>query len=142
MTILRTTPFAVAPNPYTKRHPAREHYRPDLGLYMRSSWEANFARVLNYELEQGIVTRWQYEPDMFIFDRVKRGTRAYIPDFKVWSAYEDGPGYVEIKGYMDAKSRLKLKRMSQYYKEVAIIIIATEEYADIERRMSWLPFWE
>lgn len=142
MTIQPVTPFTVAPNPRSKRHPAREHYRSDLGLYMRSSWEANFARVLNYEVEQGVVTRWQYEPDMFIFDRVKKGTRAYIPDFKVWNAFEPQPSYIEVKGYMDAKSHLKLKRMSQYFKEVAIIVIGSNEYRDIEHRMSWLPFWE
>ena len=142
MTILRTTPFIVAPSPYTKRHPAREHYRPDLGLYMRSSWEANFARLLNYETEQGIVTRWEYEPDIFIFDLVSKGTRAYVPDFKVWSAFAEEPSYVEVKGYMDAKSRLKLKRMARYYPDVEVLVIGSKEYREIDRNMQKLPHWE
>ncbi|OYV62745.1 MAG: hypothetical protein B7Z72_14970 [Gemmatimonadetes bacterium 21-71-4] len=36
-----------------------------------------------------------------MFDLVSKGTRAYVPDFKVWSAFAEEPSYVEVKGYMD-----------------------------------------
>lgn len=33
-------------------------FRKDLGMYFRSGWEANYARILNYENKI-----WEYEPD-------------------------------------------------------------------------------
>jgi len=81
--------------------------RKDLGMSFRSSWEANFARVLNlYKVE------FDFEPTVFPFP-IKRGTKAYTPDFFL-PRNED---WIEIKGYLDDKSKIKLKRFKRYYPE-------------------------
>lgn len=97
--------------------------RDDLnGLYVRSSWEANYARYLNFQVRRGDVLRWEYEPQTFEFKSIKRGTRTYTPDFKV---YMPAGGYEwhEVKGWMDPKSKTRLKRMKLYYPEEPVIII-------------------
>jgi hypothetical protein len=82
--------------------------REDIGINCRSSWEANFARILGM---YGI--KYQFEPEIFIFHKIKRGTRAYTPDFYLPKTDE----WIEIKGYMDDASRIKLKRFKQFYPE-------------------------
>lgn len=80
-------------------------YRKDLGLNLRSNWEANFARILNaYD------TSFEFEPKVFTFP-VKRGTKGYTPDF-YFPFYDE---WVEIKGYLDDKSKIKIKRFKRYY---------------------------
>lgn len=85
----------------------RTGYRKDLDLNLRSSWEANFARVLKlYKIE------FDFEPTVFSFP-IKRGTKGYTPDFFFTKTRE----WVEIKGYLDDKSKVKLKRFKRYYPE-------------------------
>jgi hypothetical protein len=82
-------------------------YRPDLGGSFRSNWEANFARILQiYNI------KYDFEPVVFPFP-IKRGTKAYTPDFYVNKTTE----WVELKGYLDEKSKIKLKRFKRYYEE-------------------------
>lgn len=83
-------------------------FRKDLGISVRSAWEANFLRYLNYK---GI--RWLYEPKAFHFTEVKRGTTSYLPDFFL-------PGldiYIELKGYLTPKGRTAVRRFRRYYPE-------------------------
>ena len=82
-------------------------YRNDIGINVRSSWEANFIRVLNlYKIQ------FDFEPTVFPFP-VKRGTKAYTPDFFL----PRGQEWIEVKGYLDDKSKIKLKRFKRYYLE-------------------------
>ncbi len=85
---------------------------------------------------------WQYEPDTFYFEKIKRGTRSYTPDFKI---FELGGRvvYHEVKGYMDAKSRTKLDRMARYYPQHVVLVIANKEMREIKNKLSTLiPNWE
>lgn len=105
--------------------------RTDLGnKYFRSTWEANYARYLNWLKSQGQIKDWQYETKVFTFP-VKRGTTEYRPDFLV--TYEDGSEWHEIKGHMDAKSNTRLKRMAKYYPDEKIILIDSSVYKDLEK---------
>lgn len=116
-------------------------YREDLKLYVRSAWEANYARYLNWLQQTGNIASWEYEPCEFEFTKIKRGTRFYKPDFKV----TDNNGsveYHEVKGYMDSTSRTKLKRMAKYYPEVVVIVVDRDGYRAIARQMRGLPGWE
>lgn len=116
--------------------------REDLdGLYVRSRWEANWARYLNWLVEMGEVERWEYEPDVFEFP-VKRGSKFYTPDFKVYNS--DGSiEYHEVKGYMDQKSRTKLDRMRRHFPEVRLVIIERDTYYDVANKIGRsLPEWE
>lgn len=112
------------------------------GLYVRSKWEANFALYLNFLQQQGKIEKWEYEPDTFGFP-IKRGSRFYTPDFKVFlkGGYVE---YYEIKGYMDQRSATKLKRMKKYYPAVKVILIEREWFRAIKRQGydKLIPDWE
>jgi hypothetical protein len=128
-------------NPYSRTHSGK---RSDLNdQFFRSGWEANFARYLNFLLKNGDISKWEYEPDRFEFTAIKRGTRSYLPDFKVWATEDAEPYYVEIKGWMDAKSKTKLKRMAKYYPDVKIIVFGKKEYNSLKKKLSAIiPNWE
>ncbi|MCV6900732.1 DUF1064 domain-containing protein, partial [Escherichia coli] len=82
--------------------------------FFRSSWEANYARYLNWLIAQGEIAKWEFECQTFVFHGITRGVISYTPDFKVYS--KDGSHeWHEVKGWMDAKSKAKLKRMAKFY---------------------------
>lgn len=117
-------------------------YREDLGIYVRSGWEANWCRYLNWLLDRNELKAWQYEPDEFEFP-VKRGpARFYKPDYKLW-LIGGKTKYQEVKGYMDPVSATKLKRMQKYYPEVEVEVIGRQIYRDIEKALGKIiPHWE
>jgi hypothetical protein len=117
--------------------------REDLGgLYVRSRWEANWARYLNWLVAQGQISRWEYEPDVFEFVGIRRGTRFYTPDFKVYNL--DGTiEYHEVKGWLTPGSKTKLKRMAKYHPNVKVVLIEVTLYRSICKKMAPLiPCWE
>ena len=116
--------------------------REDLGdRYFRSMWEANYARYLNWLIAQGIIQAWDYECHTFVFHGVTRGQIAYTPDFKVIE--NDGTySWHEIKGWMDAKSKAKLKRMEKFYPDEKIIVIGEDEYRSIAKWAGLIGNWE
>jgi len=123
-------------------HQARGGIRADIGIYVRSSWEANIARYLDWLISNKQIYRWEYESDEFEFP-VRRGARFYRPDFKIWDQENSKPYYWEVKGYMDSKSKTKLKRMRKYYPEVKIVLVDREQYRAIEKDVADLiPGWE
>jgi len=110
--------------------------------YYRSRWESNYARYLQFLLEHGNIAKWEHEPKTFWFEKVMRGTRSYLPDFRV--TYANGNVvYHEVKGWMDSKSKTKIKRMAKYHPEIKLIVIDSEGYRSIKRSVSGLiPGWE
>ncbi len=114
-------------------HRAKGGRREDIGIYVRSSWEANYARYLNWLLKNRQIQKWEYEPDTFRFDAIKRGCRSYMPDFKVTELNGDIV-YHEVKGYMDQRSRTALKRMGKYYPNVKVIVIDGAAYKRLEKQ--------
>jgi hypothetical protein len=80
-------------------------------FFARSSWEANIAAYLQFLKEHNEILDWEHEPETFWFEKIKRGVRSYLPDFKVTK--NDGSFYfAEVKGWMDDKSKTKIKRMA------------------------------
>lgn len=121
---------------------AKQGRRSDVGtMFFRSAWEANYARYLNWLVARGEILGWEYEPKVFWFDAIKRGVRSYKPDFRI---AEVGCSYwVEVKGWMDPKSKTKLKRMAKYHPNEKIIVVGPAQYAAIKRSVSRLiPAWE
>ena len=118
--------------------------REDLdNIFFRSSWEANYARYLNFLKLKGLIYKWEFEPDTFWFEKIKRGVRSYLPDFKIWDSPLSMPYYVEVKGWMDDKSKTKLKRMNKYYPEIRVDVVARKEYNEIKKKISsMIPSWE
>ena len=120
--------------------------RPDLeDRFFRSKAEANYARYLNFciEGEYHKICRWEYEVKEFEFPQ-KRGNNFYRPDFKVW--YTDGSyKWHEVKGWMDQKSKTKLKRFAKYFPEenAKFELITMKEILAITRAFSKIiPGWE
>jgi len=103
--------------------------------FFRSGWEVVYARYLEWLKDNKKIEKWEYEPKCFWFEKIRRGVRSYTPDFQIynWTGTDE---YHEVKGYMDSKSKTKIKRMAKYYPEVTLIVIGKEEYKpikDIER---------
>lgn len=119
-------------------------YREDIGeFYFRSAWEANIARYLNWLKAAGKLHRWEYESETFWFEKIRRGVRSYTPDFKVWDTLTSEPYFIEVKGWMDAKSKVKLKRMKKYHPGVRVDLLDQKRYEGIKRTISPLiPNWE
>ena len=110
--------------------------------FYRSRWEANYARYLEYLKSQGKIKEWLHEPETFWFDKIKRGCRSYLPDFKVLF-HDDRVEYHEVKGWMDTRSKTKLKRMAKYHPDVIIVVIDEGAYQYLEEVYAqYIPDWE
>lgn len=109
--------------------------------YFRSLWEVNYARYLEWLKQNQLILDWQFEADTFWFHAIKRGVCSYLPDFKVIE--NDGSiVYHEVKGYMDSKSKTKLKRMAKYYPSVKIVVIDSYAYHLIKKKVYGIVDWE
>lgn len=128
--------------------------RLDLGsnTTYRSGWEADFARILTVHR-----IPFQFEPTTYTFP-IKRGTKTYTPDFYLPNTDE----FIEIKGWFDDKSRIKLKRWSKYYPdEFSKLYVILSKYSkkakltcldlgiknvmffeDFKSEYNWIPNWE
>lgn len=82
--------------------------RKDLGLYLRSNWEANYIRILNLEK-----IKWNYEPKTFECKDEKKGIVSYIPDIYL----PDTDEWLEVKGWLDSRSKMKLKLFKKHFPE-------------------------
>lgn len=122
---------------------ARRGYRDDLGdTFFRSRWEANYARYLNFLIEQGKIAKWEFEPETFWFEAIRRGVRSYTPDFRI-TGNDGAVWFEEVKGWMDKKSATKLKRMKKYHPSVVILVIDEKAYKEIERKIgAAIKNWE
>lgn len=110
-------------------------------FFARSSWEANYGRYLQWSKERGMISDWEHEPTTFWFEGIKRGCRSYLPDFKVTN--NDGSiVYHEVKGWMDAKSKTKIKRMAKYHPSVKLNVIDSVAYRALAKTLkSVVPGW-
>lgn len=99
-------------------------------FYARSTWEANYARYLEFLRVAGEVSDWEHEPETFWFDKVKRGCVSYLPDFKV-TLWTGDVEYHEVKGWMDARSKTKIKRMAKYFPHISLIVVDAKRYRAI-----------
>lgn len=117
--------------------------RADLGgLYVRSRWEANWARYLNLLVAQGKVTRWEYEPETFLFQKRTVRPFSYTPDFKVYFA--DGTVlFHEIKGMSTPLDAAKRRAMRREHPHVRVKLVSIKGYTAIARQYSRvIPEWE
>lgn len=110
--------------------------------YYRSKWEANYAYYLQWLLEKGQIKEWLHEPVTFWFEGVKRGCVSYLPDF--WVLENDGSeSYHEVKGWMDDRSKTKIKRMAKYHPKVKLIVIDSKGYNALKKSVQSLVHgWE
>lgn len=143
-------PLKNTSNPYSRTISGK---RKDLDdTFFRSKTEANYARYLKF-----VNVKWEYEPKMFVFEKIRRGNISYTPDF--YLPEEDR--WVEVKGWFNPKSITKTKRFKKYFpdefKKLTLvaqskktIVIATtlgipiiEDYREIKNKVSRLiEGWE
>ncbi len=91
-------------------------------IYFKSTWEVRMGNFLQNLLDNKEIYCWEYEPEEFWFHEIKRGTRSYLPDFKVTRI--DGSHYwIEVKGYLDPKSITKIRRFKKYYPDEQIFVL-------------------
>lgn len=103
--------------------------RPDIGHFVRSSWEANVCRVL---IALGVP--YEYEPRTF---RLSDG-QTYRPDFLVANEL-----WVEVKGWMDAKSRSKVETFRADHPDAPFVVVGRDDYKALELAFaSAIPGWE
>lgn len=94
----------------------------DKRCFFRSMWEARYAKYLQSLKNNNVIKDWSHEPKTFWFMEIKRGVRSYKPDFLVENI--NGTHYwVEVKGFMDAKSATKIKRFRKYYPEETLQVM-------------------
>lgn len=110
--------------------------------YFRSKWEVNYAHYLEWLKQRGEIKEWEYEPTTFWFEAIKRGTRSYTPDFRV-TEKSGAVAYHEVKGWMDDRSKTKLKRMKKYHPDVTVVLVDSAAYRALTRQVGMLvPGWK
>lgn len=107
---------------------SRVLFRKDLKMVFRSSWEANFARILNY-----LQIHWEYEKESF---ELKDGY--YFPDF-----FLPNNVVVEIKGYWDSESRKKVNAFIEEYNGYKLYTIDGDMLINLEKLYrKFIEEWE
>lgn len=101
----------------------------------RSSWEANFARILDYTH-----VRYRFEYKRFY---MKNGD-SYLPDFLLLT--EDNPWHckwIEIKGLWHRGDKRRIISFMNEFPEETLHIITGKEYRQLAKQYKKLiPNWE
>ncbi len=101
----------------------------DKSICFYSTWEANFARVL-----QLLKVRWEYAPKVFDL-----GKHTYRPDFYL----PDNNVYIEIKNFMNDYSIERDRSFRKLNPDINLEIISKIEYKQLEKRYKKLiSGWE
>lgn len=103
--------------------------------FYRSRWEANYARYLEWQKQNEIIKEWKHECETFWFESILRGCVSYLPDFKV-TTNSDLIEYHEVKGWMDAASKTKIKRMAKYHPNINLRIFDSAWYKSNAPKLS------
>jgi hypothetical protein len=109
--------------------------------FFRSGWESNYACYLEWLRMKKEIKSWRHESKTFWFENIRRGVRSYLPDFEITNN-DGGVEYHEVKGYMDNRSKTKIKRMAKYYPETKLIVICKKEYTAIKKWSRLIDGWE
>ena len=112
----------------------------DKRCYFRSRWEVNYACYLEFLKKSKQLLDWDYEPETFWFDKIKRGTNNYTPDFKItWTP--DRIEFHEVKGWMDARSKTKINRMRIYHPDTVLVVIDKLWFKSHKHLYKVIPGW-
>jgi len=103
---------------------SRLGYREDLGLTLRSTWEANLIRIFKYK---GV--KFEYEPEHFDLDNLG----SWTPDFKIQLGTKEY--FIEVKGYANKKFRQKLGKFKRLYNK-HLLIIDESRYRKLENKFA------
>lgn len=115
-------------NRLTNSRPSVVKFRDDLNSFLRSTWEANVARILNYkDLE------WEYEKEVIQTDH-----GSYRPDF--WLSNQT---IIEVKGFWDSESRKKVSWVKENISKQNLLLLDSDMYFDLQKTYGHrLENWE
>jgi hypothetical protein len=99
---------------------------------MKSIWERNIARYLEWLKVHKQIKEWEYEPKTFVFDAIKFGNRTYTPDFRI-TENSGKQHWLEVKGWMDPTSKTKLSRMARYFPAERVDVMEKKGYYALRR---------
>ena len=131
---------AMFTNPYSRCKQGYYEITNKGKMFFRSKWEANYALYLEFLVKNKEIKSWGYEKKCFEFP-VKRGITCYTPDFEIINK-NDTIEYHEVKGWMDAKSKTKIKRMKKYYPAETLIVIGEKEYKQLKKNARLFGWYE
>ncbi len=107
-------------------------FREDIGHYVRSRWEANFARYLNY-----MGMPYEYEPKTFSLS----DTLTYTPDFRIHHHGIDI--YIELKGWMSDKCKQKIDTFRIVCPNEHLLVVGADKYKALAKVYEpIIPNWE
>jgi hypothetical protein len=108
----------------------------------KSLWEYNYACYLQFLKEKKSIKDWEYEPIRFSYkEHYERGPYDYLPDYRV-THLDGSTEWHEVKGYMNSKSRSKIKRFEKHFKEEGIVLIIDKEFFKSAKKYRLLiPGW-
>lgn len=111
-------------------------------IYFRSRWEANYGKYLQWQKDHGEIKDWLHEPQTFWFEKIKRGSVTYLPDFKV-IRNDDTHYWVEVKGWMDQRSKTKIRRFKKYFPKETLLVMDSKWFKMNSPKISTLiSEWE
>ncbi|MBI3305146.1 DNA polymerase III subunit alpha [Candidatus Parcubacteria bacterium] len=127
--------FRGTGNPmYGQRAPHRKGgYRPDLGHYVRSNWEADFARILKLHR-----AAYEYEPKTFELRRADGTLMSYTPDF--YTPHDNT--FYEIKGWLHELDQEKICLFTSQYPQHNFVLISATKFAELALQYKQLIRWE
>ncbi len=94
-------------------------------IYFRSSWEFYYSLFLEKLKQEGKIIDWLHEPRTFIFEKIRKGTVAYLPDYQIFHL-NGTHEWVETKGYLSSVCATKIRRMALYYPEEKLRVVDKE----------------
>lgn len=109
--------------------------------FFKSAWEINYARWLQWLKDDKQILDWEYEPEFFHFKTIKKGTKCYVVDFRI-KLLNGTLEYHEVKGYMDPKSRTKLKRFLKFYPHLSLKLVTGAWFKKYQDQLkAIIPEW-
>ena len=87
------------------------------------------------------IRAWDYEDETFWFEKIRRGVRSYTPDFKI-TENNGNVYFIEVKGWMDSKSKTKLARIKKYHPQVKVVLYDEAQYKTLKRQIGKICNWE
>ena len=112
-------------------------------MYFKSLYEMNYAAYLQWLMIKGEIDSWEYEPKEFAFPKDKyKANLYYKPDFKVIENAGNHHWH-EVKGYMDAKSKTKIRRFNKHFGETEgnIVVVDKKWFTATKKQSHRIPNW-
>lgn len=112
----------------------------------RSRMEYKYACYLEFLRLNGDILEWLYEPEVFGWRNLRGNLVEYRPDFKVLEKIGTDPSgliecrrsYHEVKGYLDTRSKAKLKGFSKHYPNEKLVLIDSKWFRSNTKKLKGL----